>query len=322
MGTSRWSDDFYRDRVAERARTGADTFAYHTATVSAPVHERKVHASLDPKGVKIREARDSREHPESIPIGVMLDVTGSMLDVTGSMHTVPRTVQASLPKLMGLITSLTGITDQQILFGAVGDATSDQGSLQIGQFESGIEMDNDISNFWLESGGGGSNQESYQNAMYFFARHTVTDQWEKRNKKGYLFMLGDEHPYPKVRRDEIDRLIGPSLEADIPTEDIVRELKERYHVFFLIPRNTSHGRDPHLRDAWVKLLGEEYVLNIDDEGVICETIAVAVGLVEGRLTEDALVEVQNKYGRVLAPLAKMAAKTETALPVDGKTVRL
>lgn len=306
MGYSTWSDDFYRDRAATRKRDGVDTFAYHTATASKPRDQRVVHASLDPKGVKVRESRDSREHPNSLPIGVMLDVTGSMAST-------PREVQAALPKLMGLVTKLTGITDQQILFGAIGDATCDQGSLQIGQFESGIEMENHLTNFWLEGGGGGSNQESYQNAMYFFARHTSTDCWEKRQKKGFLFLMGDEHPYDQVRRTEVQRLFDCALQEDIPTTDLVKELQERYHVFFLIPRRASNGSDPRLRAKWTGLLGDDHVLLVEDATVVSETIALAIGIVEK--TADfsqafsALVEAglsESAAHQVVEPLVPLA----------------
>lgn len=44
--------------------------------------------------------------------------------------------------------------------------------------------------------------ESYELAMYFMARHTSIDCYEKRGKRGYLFMIGDELAYPKVKRHE------------------------------------------------------------------------------------------------------------------------
>ena len=39
--------------------------------------------------------------------------------------------------------------------------------------------------------------ESYELAMYFMARHTALDCHEKRGKRGYLFIIGDEMAYPQ-----------------------------------------------------------------------------------------------------------------------------
>ena len=78
---------------------------------------------MDPKGVT-RESRDSDEHPESVAIGVLLDVTGSM-------HSTPITMQKSLPKLMDVVKE-AGVAHPHILFGAVGDHRSDKVPLQVG----------------------------------------------------------------------------------------------------------------------------------------------------------------------------------------------
>ena len=43
MGSSRWSDDFYTAREADRAATGKSAFAYHAAMSSLPTSARKVH---------------------------------------------------------------------------------------------------------------------------------------------------------------------------------------------------------------------------------------------------------------------------------------
>jgi hypothetical protein len=246
-----------------------------------------------------------------LPIGVLLDITGSM-------GVFPRQVQAELPKLMNKITEVTGIVDQQILFGAIGDATKgDPGPLQIGQFESGIEMDDNISNFWLVGGGGGGGEESYQLGMYFFARHTSIDSWEKRQKKGFLFLLGDEKPYAVVCKDEVQSILGGGLEADISTAEIVAELKERYHVFALIPTNTSGVRYyPDLRSHWKGLLGDENVIDVASETDVCETIALTVGLVEGKPLPASTTH------RVMESLAALRTSLGVEAPVATDNVRI
>lgn len=310
MGGSSWSDDFYAEREASRKVEGRSAFAYHETVARADPADRKVHEKLDPKGVKFRESRDSLAHPESVPIGVILDVTGSMRDT-------PRQFQAELPQLNAKIKTIGGIEHAQILFGAQGDTTCDRGSCQYGQFESGIEMDEDLGRFWLEGKGGGSPEESYQNAIYFFARHTVSDAWEKRQKKGYLFLTGDELAYPTVRAREMSSIFGDSPQGeDIPLEAIVKECQERYHLFFIIPVGTSGGSSIFVRKFWQTLLGMEYVILLQDTNKICETIALAIGLCEGNANLDQ-TGVDPTVVSSLRDLGKSLGRAGTA-----KTVRL
>lgn len=280
MGGGSWSHDYYDDRASARKSTGTSAFAYDAAVASKPRSEQTVHARLNPKDVKIRESCDSLEHPESLPIGIMLDVTGSM-------RNVPKEVHQSLPKLHGIATKL-GIQHAQFLLGAVGDEFSDKGSLQVGQFESDNRMDEDLEHFWLEGGGGGGEpRESYQNAIYFFARHTKTDSFEKRGKKGYLFLVGDEHPYPVVSSRTLETILGYNLEGkDIPTEDIIKECQQKYHIFYIVPTNTCHGSEKYLFDHWGSLIGPENVLKMPNATEICELVATTVGVCEGLVTLD------------------------------------
>src|SRR5262249_29212858 len=143
-----------------------------------------VHAKMNPFD-KIRESRDSADNPSSNAIMVWFDETGSM-------GGIPRVFQEKLPKLHGLLERKNYIVDPPICFGAFGDATCDTVPLQVGQFESGNEMEEDLARFVLEGNGGGQNTESYELPMYFSYYKTALDCFEKRKKKGYLFLSGDE----------------------------------------------------------------------------------------------------------------------------------
>lgn len=160
--------------------------------------------------------------------------------------------------------------------------------------------------------------------MYFLARHTALDCLEKRRKRGYCFLIGDEMPYPKVKRNEVNSVIGDSLEADIPTEAIIAELEKKFDVYYILPNMTSYYEDPEVHGHWVKLLGQN-VLRLEDPNGICELIAATIGLAEGRTdlaaVPDDLKEIgcdADVCGAVSRALVSVASKgREVALPDGG-----
>ena len=275
MGYGRWDDSAYEASRTFRASRGIDDFGY-TATVRArPATEWAADPALEPKGVTVRESRDSAEHPDSLPIAVLFDVTGSM-------GLVPRIMQAKLGKLHGLLQRKGYADDPQILFGAIGDADSDRVPLQIGQFESGNAMDDQLRRFFLEGGGGGQKSESYELAAYFIARHTATDAWNKRGKKGYLYLIGDELNKPRLAARHIRNVIGDSVHQDISVESVYRELDRKWHVHYVLPNQSSYFDDPEIAAHWRGLLGQRF-LKLDDPAAVCELIALTVGIGEDRV---------------------------------------
>src|SRR5437870_4830733 len=182
MGTTRWSTNQHRERARLRKASGKNAFEYDADVKQKRPEEQKVHQKMDPYGVLFRESRDSGNHPESRAVAVLFDVTGSM-------QRVPRILQENLPKLMDLLIDRGYLDHPQILVGGIGDATCDRAPLQVGQFESGIEIEEDLGKLFLEGGGGGHITESYELAMYFLAHHTSMDCYEKRGQRGYLFVI-------------------------------------------------------------------------------------------------------------------------------------
>ena len=317
MGGSSWSDAAYNDRAMLRSKKNEPVFAYSKKVESGQV-AAKVHKSLDPKGLKVRESRDSDVHPESNAIIVALDVTGSMAKVVGEIH-------AKLPSLMNLLTSKGYIKDPAILMSAVGDATCDNFPLQVGQFESGIEIEDDITNVILEGKGGGQNTESYELAAFVGARKTSIDCLEKRNKKGYFFFIGDELPYKAVKRSEVLEIFGEHIEADIPTDQIFKELKEKYNVFFILPEDASGGHSPEVISRWGQLVGQEHVLKLPKASAVAELIATQVGLCEGTTDLKSAVADMKDHGAsasdieiVQSHVAKSSAGINIPAAVAGK----
>jgi hypothetical protein len=312
MGSGRWSTNVYDEHKRYKAASGKSTFDYSDAMHAASRDTWRVHDSLNPKGVQQRESRDSAEHPNSTAVVVMFDVTGSMGEI-------PITLQKKLPNLLGLLLRKGYVADPQILFGAIGDATCDSVPLQVGQFESDNRMDQNLENMFLEGGGGGQQTESYELAMYFIARHTEIDCWEKRGHKGYLFIIGDEMAYGRVKRSEVREHIDDGLEVDIELGEMVKELRRRYHVFYLLPKAASYGGDAKILGFWRKLLGQN-VLELDDAGAVCETIALAIGMMEGTIDLRAGID-DLKEMHVDDGMIKTVSHTLAALPASLATAR-
>jgi hypothetical protein len=292
MGSGRWSTDVYDAAARLRAATGASAFAHSDSGAAY------VRPALDPYGVSVRESRDSSEHPQSLAIAVLFDVTGSM-------RGVPRTLQAKLPQLLGLVLRKGYVAHPQIMFGAIGDATCDRAPLQVGQFESDNRMDDDLGRILLEGGGGGQKTESYELALYFMARHTATDCFEKRGRRGYLFLIGDEMAYPRVKAREARAVIGGGLQQDLPLAALMAEVTRKWDTYYILPAGASYAGDTEVLDFWRGLLGQN-VIELADLDAVCETIALTVGLGEDAVSlNDGLADLSD-VGSAAGPAVSRA----------------
>lgn len=306
MGHGNYSHAAHAALLADRANLSAEEVFRQTGC----------HPLMNPRGLSVRESRDSSDHPQALPIAFALDVTGSMGDIPRNL------AKRDLPQFMGLL-GACAIPDPQVLFMAIGDATSDDAPLQVGQFESTAALiDQWLTWSYLEGGGGGTGSESYELAFYLLARHTDTDSWVKRRQRGYLFMTGDELPYPAVSRHQVDALLGDKLDEDIPIEEAIAAAAEQYHLFFLIP---DLQRAKRCEARWRDLLGD-HVICMESPDDTCHVAAALVGLTEGRLADlDAAAKALASQGlarervsavvRALRPYAELLKPGTAGLPL-------
>lgn len=282
--------------------------------------QTQCHPLMDPHGIRLRESRDSEAHPNSI--GVVF-----ALDVTGSMGAIPDLLaRKKLPSFMKGLNDF-GVADPQVLFLAVGDATSDRAPLQVGQFEAAAkEIDQWLTWTFLEGGGGAFGTESYELAMYIAARHTDMDCFRKRGKRGYFFMTGDEHPYPYASRKQVTELLGTPLDRDVPIADVVGELQKTFEPFFLIP---DLNRRRNCEAEWRKHLGDRVICMESPEDTV-DVAAGLVGLCEGAIADlDDLAKRLRNNGldqqrlgaviRALTPFAATLGRAGSPLPVMVET---
>lgn len=267
MGGTNYSDVAYRNLSSSFKGKSDDEVFKNNVTKS-------ISPDMDPKGIKIRESRDSEVHPESLAIAVFMDETGSMGQIPSMM------VREDLHKVMQTLID-HDIKDAHVLFGGIGDHLADRHPLQVGQFEAGAdELVKWLTELYLEGNGGGQNKESYLLAWLFAARHTSIDCFEKRKQKGILFTIGDEKSWDTVDGDYLKKLMGYAECSDITDVEILEEVKKMYHVFHIHCNETSYKDDPDVLDYWNKMLPER-VIKLEDHRNVAEVIAATVAMIHG-----------------------------------------
>jgi len=237
------------------SRTIRSTALGYGVKTSAEIFtNRQINNAMSPHGIMVRESRDSAEHPNSLAIILALDVTGSMGSVPHYL------VKEGLPHIMDTIIQ-SGIPDPQLLFLGIGDHECDKAPLQVGQFESSDELlDKWLTDLWLEGGGGGNAGESYHLAWYFAAQHTSIDCFEKRNKKGYLFTVGDEPVLRSVPQTALKSIMGDGQFEHYTASQLYERASEKYHVFHIHVQETASGGRREVVDSWKQIVADHLIL--------------------------------------------------------------
>lgn len=260
-----------------------DTKAYNSfaaSTVGKSTDDiyvsRDINKDLNPLGVKMRESRDSADNPNSTPLIVGIDVTGSMGMIADVL------ARKALGTLFTGVIDRKPITDPHVMFMAIGDAAFDSAPLQVSQFEADNRIVEQLTQIYIEHGGGGNHSESYNFPWYFAATHTVHDSLEKRGKRGYLFTVGDEEVPEGLTKAQIKKFVGDDLQADLTSRELLEMAQRMYDVFHIIIEEGSHAQR-HLtkvKESWRNVLGQK-VICLSDHTKLSETIVSAIEIAEG-----------------------------------------
>lgn len=233
---------------------------------------------FDPKFIHMREARDSEEHPDSTPIILGLDVTGSMGYLSSKI------AKEGLHETMMKLFSTKPVADPQLLFAAIGDV-SDSAPLQVTQFESDIRIAEQLLDLWLE-GRGGDGPEDYQLLWYFAAKHVSADCFSKRNKKGFLFTIGDADCHESAAASSFKKVFGDTVLFDQPSADLAKKAGDRFELFH-IHISERDGVPSNLQKI---LPGRLLRIRKYDVDALPEIIVSVLLLMSGKKREDVLAE--------------------------------
>lgn len=228
-----------------------------------------------PQFITMRESRDSNDSPASTPIIIGFDSTGSMGYLAAEI------AKNSLNKTATMILEKRPVSDPHIMCAAF---TSPSSSLpmQVTQFEADIRVIEQLLDFVLSGG----NRYSFDSLVWYFAlRHTSTDCFEKRHKKGFLFCIGDEIGDDGegfiLSSEDIKDVFGDDNAPNFKTRNLARLVSERYEVFHIITGN----RTTTSLKTWEPLLpGRNAVIEPQDIEFLAE-VMISLMQVAGGMTK-------------------------------------
>lgn len=242
---------------------------------------------FNPKFIEMRESRDNDEHPNSLPIAIGLDVTGSMGYLPESI------IKEGLNELMKKLYASSVIPDPQLMFAAIGDV-EDDAPLQVTQFESDIRIAEQLLELWIEKEGGDI-PEDYALLWYFLAKHTDTDSMKKRNKKGYAFTIGDAPNHNTLESRDIKNIFNDESET-LSKREAAEMCQEKYNLFhIMISGNSEVIKD---KTIYISKWEVEYLPEIIITA-ICKTEGIDATSILGDIDADTQKIIDNALKYVI-----------------------
>ena len=256
---------------------------------------------FDPKYIHMREARDSEDHPDSTPVIIGLDVTGSM------GYLAAQIAKESLHETMMKLFSTKPVKDPQLMFAAIGDVL-DNAPLQVTQFESDIRIAQQLLDLWLE-GHGGDGPEDYPLLWYFAAHHISADSFEKHDKKGYLFTIGDADCHAMIESKHIKKIFSDHT-ITYSASHLAKDASAKFELFHI-----HIGRKPGFLPENLNKAIPGRILTIQRNEVdkIPEVIVSAMLLNQGRDRK----EVMNLWSDEARPVVEQAVSKMVAKEKRG-----
>lgn len=279
MGNSRWSETSFK--------AYADTTNYQTKSVREVFTSHGIQSELNPKNISIRESLDSENNPNSTPIILGLDVTGSMGKYAHEIAI------KHLPRLMNTLLDSKIVSDPHLMFMGIDDIHTRTGTpLQVSQFEADIKIVEQLRNIYMVGGGGGNDSESYDLAWLFAAYHTKTDSMDKRDTPGFLFTFGDEcAPYQINLKGSLEDCFKNNEVGDITPVELLAEASEKYQVFHIVIEQGSYCQayPEKVKSSWTDLLGNN-VLFLEDTEYLTEVVTATLQIASGKDIHDVINE--------------------------------
>lgn len=291
MGGGSWTAESFVSYSTSIGRTvDHSTGAVSGSYTSQEIYQQpKLHEVLNPRNV-MRECVDSDEHPNTIPVILALDVTGSM----GSTAVeVAKNINVVMTKLY------EDVKDIEFMIMGIGDLAFDDAPIQISQFESDIRIAEQLDKVYFEYGGGSNPYESYTAAWYMGLYHTKLDCWN-RGRKGIIITLGDEQINPYLPQQELQNITGDTLQTDVETKQLYKDTSEKFDIYHIDVEHGKYWSDRN-SSSWRKYLDDEHFKTVSLNEVTDTIISMIMGSI-GDCTEnlfDGFAITTNENGEIV-----------------------
>ena len=264
MGSGSWTTDSFRSYSCTKGMSvSMDGLLSGDYSNQEMFKAATMDTALDPYNV-MRECCDTEEHPNTIPVILALDVTGSMNDVSIEIA----------KKLNIIMTELyEGITDVEFMIMGIGDLAYDDAPIQISQFESDIRIAEQLDKLWFENGGGGNAYESYTAAWYMGSRHTKLDCL-KRNKKGIIITIGDERINPYLPKNQLNYITGDNNQSDIETKELYQEVNKNFNIYHLDVDHKHHYDANSIKTSFMEVLDKDHFRVVNLNNIVDDIINI------------------------------------------------
>lgn len=281
MGSGSWDrSTFISYSASTKYGATLDTTTGMLKGVSSHQDIYKSHSlneALDPLNV-MRECCDTDEHPNTKPVILALDVTGSMGDAAVEVAKSLNVIMEDLYKQ---------VQDVEFCVMGIGDLYCDRAPIQISQFESDVRIAEHMDKVYFEFGGGGNNYESYTAAWYMGLNHTKLDCWN-RGQKGIIITIGDETLNPYLPKDALRRLTGDKLQADVDTKQLYKDAANKFDIYHIHVDHDGWSKN-RAGNTFSDVIGKDhfFVSNLNSlPRTITDIIIGAVGHPESLVVQD------------------------------------
>lgn len=249
---------------------------------------RMISEELNSKFIGIRESFDSETSPNSTPVIIGFDVTGSMGFLANEIAT------KSLNKTITEILSRQTVVNPHFMCAAF---TSPDSPIQATQFEADIRVVKQLLDFRL----GGANRFSFDNLLWYFAaKHTEIHSMTKRGKKGILISIGDEvlgGDKNILTPHDISNVFDDKCNTDYDLRTLYDMASEKYEIVHIVIGGNDRLVNNNPRNSYIdwREVFPDRVARIHSSNVkyLADVIIAVIRLINGETKEEILKSISD-----------------------------